>query len=208
MTVVFAAEPGGSRAALEDGLRNLAANPTPAAQAHLAAIAGAEAPPPLPVSIFTLDDLAAGKDPRTVSPIAWEHFLVANGQAVRTAEVMSDPQGGLHLCCDLRRPGCGPGPSDRGGRGRERPGCWQLRAELDSGTCAVHHRALAQETKWEGGGLFCRCPTSTRGFSGSCRGTRCGFHQQTPVSGCSKGGAESVRLDPFTGKLMMEVSRS
>jgi len=95
MAVSFAAEPSGSRAALEDGLRTLAGNPTQAAHAHLAAIAGAEAPPPLPVSIFPLDDLAAGKDPRAVSPIAWEYLLVANHQAVRTAEVIRDPGRGF-----------------------------------------------------------------------------------------------------------------
>ncbi len=95
MAVSFAAEPKGSRTALEDGLRTLVANPTRAAQAHLAAIAGAEAPPPLPVTVFPLDDLAAGKDPRGVPPIAWEYLLVTNHQPVRTAEVIGDSKGGF-----------------------------------------------------------------------------------------------------------------
>jgi hypothetical protein len=93
MAVSFAAEPNGSRAALEDGLRALAGNPTRAAQAHLAAIAGAQAPPPLPVHVFPLDDLAAGKDPRSVPPSAWEYLLVRNDRPVRSAEVIGDGQG-------------------------------------------------------------------------------------------------------------------
>jgi hypothetical protein len=93
MAVSFAAEPKGSRAALEDGLRSLAGNPTRAAQAHLAATAGAQAPPPLPVHIFPLDELAAGNDPRGTAPIAWAYLLVTNDQPVRTAEVLHDPQG-------------------------------------------------------------------------------------------------------------------
>ena len=93
MTVSFATEPKDSRSALEDGLRTLAGNPTRIAQAHLAAIAGAKAPPPLPVTVFPLDELAAGKDPRGASPIAWQYLLVTNDQPVRTAEVIRDSQG-------------------------------------------------------------------------------------------------------------------
>ncbi len=95
MPVSFAAEPKASRAALEDGLRALAGTPTRAAQAHLAAIAGAQAPPPLPVTTFPLDKLAAGNDPRTLPTVAWQYLLVKNDQPVRTAEVMRDPTGGF-----------------------------------------------------------------------------------------------------------------
>jgi hypothetical protein len=93
MPVVFATEPLDSRTALADGLAALAAAPTPAAAAHLAAVAGASAPPPLPVYPFALDDLAAGRDPRGESQVAWVFLLVVNDQAVRTAEVVPAPDG-------------------------------------------------------------------------------------------------------------------
>jgi hypothetical protein len=62
--------------------------------AHLTAVAGAEAPPPLPVYSFPLDDLAAGKDPRSKSPVAWKYLLVTGSQPVRTANVVLTPSGG------------------------------------------------------------------------------------------------------------------
>jgi hypothetical protein len=95
MAVFFANEPTGSRAALADGLRTLAGNATPAAQAHLAAVDGAEAPPPLPVYVFPLGELAAGNDPRSVQPVAWEYLLVTHNRLVRTAEVIRDLKGGF-----------------------------------------------------------------------------------------------------------------
>jgi hypothetical protein len=95
MAVKFVEEPAGCRVALERGLKALGAGPTPASLGHLAAAAHAEAPPPLPVFVLPLNDLAAGNTPNGGSPVAWEYLLVAGGQAVRTAEVhpdVADPQ--------------------------------------------------------------------------------------------------------------------
>lgn len=95
MTVEFAKEPAGCRVALENGLKTLGASPTPAAHGHLAMAANASAPPPLPVYVLPLDDLASGKAPKVGAPVAWEYLLVAGGQPVRTAEVhpgVDDPQ--------------------------------------------------------------------------------------------------------------------
>jgi hypothetical protein len=87
MTVKFVKEPAGCRVALENGLKTLRSGPTPAALGHLAAATNAEAPPPLPVYVLPLDDLAAGKAPKGGAPVAWEYLLVAGGQPVSTAEV-------------------------------------------------------------------------------------------------------------------------
>jgi hypothetical protein len=92
MTVEFVNEPVGCRTALEDGLKALAVGPSPAASTHLAVAGNAQAPPPLPVYILPLDELAAGNVPQTDHPVAWEYLLVTGGQAVRTAEVHPHPQ--------------------------------------------------------------------------------------------------------------------
>jgi hypothetical protein len=91
MTVEFVKEPAGCRVALENGLKTLGAGPTSAARGHLAAATNAEAPPPLPVYVLPLDELAAGKAPNGGNPVVWEYLLVAGGQPIRTAEVHSDP---------------------------------------------------------------------------------------------------------------------
>jgi hypothetical protein len=62
--------------------------------AHLVAVAGSEAPPPLPVYSFPLDDLAAGKDPRSNNPVAWKYLLVTGSQPIRTADVVPASSGG------------------------------------------------------------------------------------------------------------------
>jgi hypothetical protein len=98
MTVEFAKEPARCRDALEEGLKNLGAVPTPAALGHLAAVTNAEAPPPLPVYIVTLDELIAGRPQTNGHVVAWEYLLVTGGQTVRTAEIhldRTDPQKGF-----------------------------------------------------------------------------------------------------------------
>jgi hypothetical protein len=95
MSVEFAPEPAGSRAALADGLNALRVAPTPASTAHIAAAVGAQTPPPLPVHFFPLDQLAANKDPRNGSPVSWTYLLVTGNQPVRTAEVIADQRGGF-----------------------------------------------------------------------------------------------------------------
>lgn len=110
MTVEFVKEPAGCRVALEKGLKTLGAGPTPAAQGHLAAVTNAAAPPPLPVYVLPLDDLAAGKAPKGGTPVAWEYLLVAGGQPVRTAEIhpdLADPQKGFAFAAISAAPAAG-----------------------------------------------------------------------------------------------------
>lgn len=90
MTVEFVNEPVGCRIALESGLKALAVGPSPAALGHLAVATNAQAPPPFPVYVLPLDELAAGNMPQSGDPVAWEYLLVAAGQPVRTAEVHPD----------------------------------------------------------------------------------------------------------------------
>jgi hypothetical protein len=90
MTVEFAKEPKGCRAALEKGLQALAAGPTPATQNYLAAVSGADAPPPLPVYVLPLDQVAAGNFRSKQKPIAWQYLLVKEGRSVGAAEVQTD----------------------------------------------------------------------------------------------------------------------
>ena len=93
MSVTFATEPAGSRSALADGLNALGASPLPSAKAHFAAVNGASAPPPLPVHVFGLDELAAGRDPRNGLPTSWKYLLVCGSQSVRSADVLAFPNG-------------------------------------------------------------------------------------------------------------------
>jgi hypothetical protein len=97
MPVLFASEPPGCRSALTDGLNALGMAPTPASRAHLAAVAGSQAPPPLPVYSFPLDDLAPGKDPMGNGPVAWKFLLVIGSQPIRTADVVPAPGGGYQF---------------------------------------------------------------------------------------------------------------
>jgi hypothetical protein len=91
MTVEFVKEMAGCRMALESGLQTLGAGHTPAAQGHLAAVANAESPPPLPVYVLPLDDLAAGNFLKDRDPVAWDYLLVSGGHPVRVAEIHPDP---------------------------------------------------------------------------------------------------------------------
>ena len=97
MSIVFATEPAGSRVALAEGLSALGAAATPTSAAHFAAVSGAAAAPPLPVYFFSLDELAAGRDPRNVSPVAWKYLLVCGSVPVRSADVMSSANGGFEF---------------------------------------------------------------------------------------------------------------
>ena len=71
MTLEFIAEPAGCPAALTSGLQALAAAPTPGSLSHLAVAANAKAPPPLPVYLLSLNDLATGNASNSGTLVAW-----------------------------------------------------------------------------------------------------------------------------------------